>query len=108
MPAVKTKKPRVGAGVRHVLAALEPYRNVHPRATINVYRQSKFSIRVRVIDPDFAGQALSERDDPLWGLLSALPDDVKFDISMLLLLTPDEAGTSLANFDFENPMPSRI
>lgn len=108
MPAVKSKKSRIGAGVRQVLAALEPYRNVHPRAKIDVYRQSKFSIRVRVIDPDFAGQALSERDDPLWNLLGALPDDVKFDISMLLLLTPEEARSSLANFDFENPMPSRV
>lgn len=108
MPATKTKKPRIGAGVRRVLSALEPYQHSHPRAKIDVYRQSKFSIRVRVIDPDFAGKPLSERDDPLWKLLGTLSDDVKFDISLLLLLTPDEANSSLANFDFENPMPSRV
>ena len=108
MPTMKSKRPPIDSSVRSVTAALKPYQQAHARAKIDVYRHSKFSLRIRVIDPDFRGLSLAERDDPLWELLGQLPDDVKYDISTLLLLTPQECQTSLATFDFENPLPSKL
>ena len=108
MPTMTSKRPRSDASVRSVMTVLRPYQQSHARAKIDVYRHSKFSLRIRVIDPDFSGLSLAERDDPLWKLLGELPDDVKYDISTLLLLTPEECASSLANFDFENPLPSKL
>jgi hypothetical protein len=37
-----------------------------------------------------------------------LPEEVVAEITVLLLLTPDEAKKSVGNVDFENPIPSRL
>ena len=36
------------------------------------------------------------------------PEDVQSDISLLLLLTPDETKASMVNFEFDDPLPSRL
>jgi len=40
--------------------------------------------------------------------MERLPKDVQRDISMVLLLIPDEVKLSLANLEFDNPSPSLI
>jgi hypothetical protein len=88
--------------------ALEPYQNDHPAAAIDLYRQNKYSIRVRIIDPDLKGQDRVQRSDLAWKYLDTLSDDVATDISTVLLLTPDEIEKSFANMEFENPLPSEF
>ncbi len=71
-------------------------------------RQNNVSVRIRIIDPDFQGKDRVDRDTYAWQFLDDLPDETKADITMLLLLTPKEAKTSLANAEFEEPIPSRL
>ena len=94
--------------VQCVLNALKPYEDQHPNAEIVAYRQNSVSIRIRIVDPDFQGADRVEREKAVWPFLERLPDDVLADITILLLITPDEAGKSFANHDFENPLPSGL
>jgi hypothetical protein len=66
------------------------------------------SVRVRIIDPSFDGKTKPERNDIVWNYLTELSDDEQSDISMLLLLTPSETKHSFANFEFEDPVPSKL
>lgn len=91
-----------------IIAALRVYEADHPRAQIDLYRQNPVSVRVRIIDPDFAGQAKPQRSQQAWRYLGDLPDEVQGDISTILLLTPNEAKRSFANFEFEDPVPSPL
>lgn len=79
------------------------YKTQHPEAEIDVRRSSPYSIRVRVIDPDFRRMSLVDRDDRLQTVLRELPEEIQANITMLLLLTPEEAKTSFANLEFEEP-----
>lgn len=79
------------------------YKTQHPKAEIDVRRSSPYSIRVRIIDPDFRGMSLVDRDDRLRIVLRELPEEVQVNMTMLLLLTPEEAKTSFANLEFEEP-----
>ena len=94
--------------VKSVYDVLEAYKVLHGSARVTCYRQNSASIRIRIIDPDFQDSDRVKRDDTLWEILGRLPEDVQSQITMLLLLTPDEAQTSFANMDFENPIPSRL
>jgi len=46
--------------------------------------------------------------DTLAEFKSTLPEEVLSQISLLVLLTPAEMKKSLANFEFEHPVPSTI
>jgi hypothetical protein len=94
--------------IEKIIAALQPYEQDHPRAQIDLYRQNSVSVRVRIIDPDFAGLGKPQRSQLAWKYLGALPDDVQSDISTVLLLTPNETKMSFANFEFEDPIPSKL
>jgi len=98
-----------GPAVQSILDILETqYKPAHPESEIRSYRQNSASIRIRIIDPDFRGVDRVTRDDQVWEILGRLPEDVQSQITVLLLLTPEEAKTSFANMDFENPIPSRL
>ena len=86
--------------------ALQAYQYDHPSAEIELYRQNPASVRIRIIDPDFAGINRVERNDRVWKYFDAISDDEQGDISMLVLLTPDETSRSTANLEFEDPVPS--
>jgi stress-induced morphogen len=94
--------------LQSILDALREYEATHLAADVEVYRQNSASVRVRIIDPDFAGLDRAERHKLVWRMLERLPEDVLSDVTILLLLTPDEVGDSFANFDFEHPIPSRL
>ncbi|MEX0824596.1 MAG: hypothetical protein WD119_00435 [Pirellulaceae bacterium] len=94
--------------VQQILDVLEQYKTEHPRAQIDVRRHSSVSIRIRIIDPDFVGLDRVDREPAVWKLLKTLPEEVFTNITMLLLLTPDETQGSLANQEFEDPIPSRL
>ena len=92
--------------IEQICAGLRAYEADHPQAKIDLYRQNAVSVRVRIIDPDFAGQDKSERIRRAWKYLDPVPEEVVGDISTFILLTPDEVARSFANFEFEDPVPS--
>ena len=94
--------------VQQILDVLTEYERVHPRAQIEGRRHNPVSIRLRIIDPDFQGMGRVEREPEIWQLLRKLPEEVFLNITMLLLLTPEEAEHSLASQEFDHPIPSRI
>lgn len=106
--AVNVPRGRTDEVIDRITAALARYEADHPRARIDVYRQNPVSVRVRIIDPDFAGQGKPERSRAAWAYLDHLPDDTQSDISTLLLLTPDETDRSFANLEFDDPIPSEL
>src|SRR5438270_11954280 len=89
-----------------MIEALRAYEADHPGSRIDLYRQNPVSVRVRIIDPDFAGRNKVERSKMVWKYLEGLSDDIQSDISTLLLLVPDETKMSFANFEFDDPAPS--
>jgi hypothetical protein len=94
--------------VQQILDILTEYECAHPQAQIEGRRHSPVSIRLRIIDPDFHGRDRIEREPEIWTLLQRLPEDVFVNITMLLLLTPEEAEKSYASQEFEHPIPSRL
>jgi hypothetical protein len=91
-----------------VRSALRRYEEEYPSSTSKVYRYNSASIRVRVIDPTFRGMDLSEREKRVWPYLESLSDDVATQLTMLVLITPDEVDRSLANAEFDHPLTSRL
>ena len=88
--------------------ALAGYEAEHPRARIKVYRQNSVSLRARIIDPDFTGIDRGQRHEAIWRLIEGLPEETQSQLSILLLLTPEEAKRSFANVDFDHPIPSDL
>jgi hypothetical protein len=91
-----------------IKTALQAFEEQHPDARIELYRQNSIAVRIRVIDPSFARVEKSDRHEKVWEHLEKLPEEVQSDISMVVLLAPDEAKLSLANLEFENPSLSLI
>jgi hypothetical protein len=104
----RIRKGRREPLLKAILDGLAAYETDHPNAEIEVYRQNSASVRIRIIDPDFNDMNRVERDTKVWKLLKLLPEDVVSEITLLLLLTPDETATSMANMEFEHPLPSRL
>jgi hypothetical protein len=88
--------------------ALDSYARDHPGARITLYRYNKFSVRIRVVDPAFKAMGKTERDRQVWRYLEKLPQDAHEDISMLVLIAPEEATQSLGNLEFDNPSRSLL
>lgn len=72
------------------------------------YRYNPASIRIRIIDDRFAGLSKVERHEMVMPLIRKLPDETREDITVLLLLTPDETEGSIMNLEFEHPSPSML
>ena len=106
--AINIPRGKSDAVIDKIIAALCPYEVDHPQAQIDLYRQNSVSVRVRIVDPDLAGQGKPQRSQQAWKYLGQLPEDVQADISTVLLLTPDEKKNSFANFEFEDPVPSKL
>ena len=94
--------------VQQILDILAAYERTHPQAQIQGRRHNPVSIRLRIIDPDFQTLDRIEREPEIWQLLRKLPEEVFVNITMLLLLTPEEAEHSFASQEFDHPIPSRV
>ena len=94
--------------VQQILDILTAYERAHPQAQIEGRRHNPVSIRLRIIDPDFQGMDRIEREPAIWKFLSKPPEEVFVNITMLLLLTPEETKHSLASQEFDHPIPSRV
>jgi hypothetical protein len=79
---------------------------LYPQARIDAYRPYPETIWVRIVDRSFAGSDITERDRPVWPILEAhLPERVRAQLGLLLLLSPSELQSSAMNQEFENPRP---
>jgi hypothetical protein len=105
---VKTKVKRPDPYLAQIISALENYDHMSPKANVQAYRQNSVSVRIRIIDPTFKGKSRAEREEKVWAILERLPKDVVAEISMLLLLTPEEAKNSYGSQEFDDPIPSPI
>ena len=94
--------------IERIVDVLRTYEADHEACQIDVYRQNAVSVRIRIIDPDFAGKGKPQRSQQIWQYLAKLPDEVQSDISTVLLLTPQETASSFANLEFEDPIPSEL
>ena len=81
------------------------YPSEHPP---EAYRYNSVSIRVRLIHDDFRDTTRSAREDRVLPIIRTLPDETQEDITILLLLAPNELDRSPMNIEFEHPVPSRI
>ena len=84
------------------------YGAAHPAAEASAYRYNSASVRVRIIDPDFAGKDTAERDDMVWPILEKLPDPVLEDISVVLLIPPEERDSLGLSLEFDAHVRSRL
>jgi stress-induced morphogen len=92
--------------LERIKKVLQSYAADYPHAQIDLYRQNPVSVRIRIINPEFAHLSRVARHERVWNYLDSLSEDTQSDISMLLLLTPDEAKKSFANIEFEDPVSS--
>jgi stress-induced morphogen len=88
--------------------ALQPYVDRHNQVEVVIRRQGRYAIRVRIINPAFAGLSRSERHEAIWAYLESLPESILSDVSLLLLLTPEEAAQPLADFAFDDTVANRL
>ena len=91
-----------------IVGALKNYEKGNPQAQIDLYRQSPVSVRIRIVDPSFRGMDKSNRHQRAWQFLEQLPEEIQGDISMLVLLAPDELATSFGNLEFDDPVASAL
>ncbi len=103
-----TNNRNADAQIQQILDVLDQYKGDHPNAQIEARSQNSVSLRIRIIDPDFNGLDRVDREPSLWDILKTLPEEVFSNITMLLLLTPEETEGSLANQEFDDPIPSRL
>jgi hypothetical protein len=106
--AIKLRTKRPDPYLKQIIKALEPYDKAHPKAVVEAYRHNSVSIRIRISNGDFKGQSWSKREEEVWAAFDQLPEDVVAEISVLLLLTPDEAKKSFASMEFDDPIPSKL
>lgn len=95
------------SALRAVRKALESFEHDHPEAHADFYRQNTSSIRIRIVSPEFGSMTKPDRHEMVWPYLTALSEDAKDQVSILLLLAPEETGRyGLANLEFEQPIAS--
>src|ERR1700685_2064316 len=103
MPQFAEKK--LDDGTERVQAVAEGWLQAHgfDQARVEVSRRMPGrSIRVRVIDKRFSGQLIEDRDRMTQGLLDGLPEEIDQEITLVLLLGPDEMKKNLMSAEFDN------
>ncbi len=96
----------VNDAVRALKSALDDYEGRHPGSEASLYRRNPASIRIRVVNPRFEGMSKSRRHSDLWEFVaSRVPEDTLSDLSLVLTVAPAELRLSLANVEFEHPVP---
>lgn len=103
MPKTKPLTPE-----QEIEKLLALYKAEYPQAKTEVKRYNSASIRVRIIDPRFAGMTPEARDGEFWKCMQELPDNAFTQITMAVLLAPGELKSSLANLEFEQPSRSHL
>jgi len=105
---IKLRVKRPDPVLRRIVDALDAYATAHPDAVIEAYRHNSVSVRIRILSSEFAGRSRAEREEEVWAALEKLPDETVSEVSLLLLLTPEEAKNSFASSEFDDPIPSKL
>jgi len=105
---IRVPRGKADKTIKSLMVGFRKYQADHPNSKIELYRQNAVSIRVRIIDPDFEEFSRFERHQTIWEYLKGVPEDDQNDISMLLLLTPDEVPHSAGSLEFDEPAPSLL
>ena len=87
---------------------LVAYAEANPHVEIQLYRHTPYSVRIRVIDPNFRGKTKSMRHREVWPTLYELPEDILNELSVLILVTPEEKDSSMSSREFDDPIPSTM
>jgi stress-induced morphogen len=96
------------ASIKALKKALDTYENRFPGASASLYRQNPGAVRIRIVDDRFAGWNRARRHDEVWEVLTDLVgEDAMSEVSTLLLFPKSELRSSLANMEFERPLPAR-
>lgn len=90
------------------MQVLEKYQSRHQRAKIDAYRYGPYSIRIRIIDPDFAGVNRMDRHKIVWRFLDELSEETLNHLGLLVLLAPKEKKSSFASLEFDDPVASKV
>jgi hypothetical protein len=93
---------------KQVEEALAAYARRHAGADVKVKRQNPVALRIRVVDPAFRGLDWLKREDLVWKDLDKLPEEARSQITLVLLLAPEEVEGSPLNQEFERPARSRL
>lgn len=72
------------------------------------YRHNSVSIRVRLVHDEFRDTTRSAREQRVLPIIRTLAEETQQDITVLLLLAPNEVESSMMNVEFEHPVESRI
>ena len=98
------------AEIRQIEKLLKQHFPDHPEGyPPTAYRYNSASIRVRIVSEQFEGKNRVERGESVYSLLQKnLPEETWQDITLIILLTPNEVQDSLMNMEFESPTPSRL
>src|SRR5208282_4102894 len=100
---------RHDAAVVKLKKVLDNYEQQYPGADATLYRQNSGSLRVRIVDERFAKLSKGDRHDQVWDFLAKdLKNEEMQEISILLLLAPSEQADSFMNWEFDDPIPSRL
>ncbi|HVX85056.1 MAG TPA: hypothetical protein VH253_09590 [Phycisphaerae bacterium] len=102
----KLVRGRWDADLKAIRTVLESYEADHPGARAELYRRGNTLIRIRIVSPHFRGMSLTARDNELWTYLERLDEEVLQQVTILLLLTPQEQAASLMNLEFDAPVRS--
>jgi stress-induced morphogen len=86
----------------------EHFPDCPPEYPPQAYRYNSASIRLRVVSPRFSGLNRVEREKIVFPILRTLPEDTWLDITVALLLAPEDVAKSPMNREFESPTPSRL
>lgn len=105
---IKVRGKRLDPVLQQIVDALREYDQAHPNAEIEAYRHNSVSLRIRVLNPDFANKTNVQREDEIWAILVKLPEETVAEVNQLLLLTPEEAKKSFASCEFDHPIPSKL
>jgi stress-induced morphogen len=107
MTKTSKKKTKETAGIEKLLR--EHFPDWPPQYPPEVYRYNPASIRIRLVNDRFRDLDRIQREEMILPILEKnLPEETWWDITIVLLLTPEELEDSFANREFEKPTPSRL
>ena len=108
-PVVKIARGSSDPGLEQYKSALERYLAEHPTAKESeLYRHGRYSVRVRVVDPEFEGMNKKDRQNRVWPYLVSLPEETLSDLSFLVLVSPEEKSKQLSSIEFDDPIPATL
>jgi stress-induced morphogen len=95
--------------VQKIKSVLDQYEHHYEGSTASVYRQNSASVRIRIVDQRFDGLSIGQRHDAVWKFIAdRLGQEELQEISVLLMLTPQEKLVSDMSSDFDHPIPSML